>query len=99
MRRPRAVMAVIVLVAVVLAGVAIAGGDDETTDPPPRNGVEVPAETTTPSPGNPSSLPPTFVRCMADQGYDVDSPDDIHAAPPQVLETCFGTVHQGGGTP
>ena len=105
MRRPRAAIAVpvalVVLVAIVLAGIALAvGGDDETTtNPAPRDGVEAPAETTTPSPGDPSSLPPAFVKCMADRGFAVESPEDIHTAPPQVLQTCFGTLHQGGGTP
>ena len=104
MRRPRAVIAVplalVVLVAIVLAGIAVAGGGDETTtNPAPRDGVQAPAETTTPSPGDPSSLPPAFVKCMADQGFAVESTEDIHAAPPQVLQSCFGTLHQGGGTP
>jgi hypothetical protein len=103
-RRPRAVIAVplalVVLVAIVLGGIAVAGGgDNETsTNPAPRDGVQSPTEPT-PSPGDPSSLPPEFVRCMADQGFDVDTPDDIHAAPPQVLQTCFGALHQGGGPP
>ena len=105
MRRPRAVIAVplalVVLVVIVLAGIAVAGGSDNeaTTNPAPRDGVEAPAETTTPSPGDPSSLPPAFVKCMADRGFAVESPEDIHTAPPQVLQTCFGTLHQGGGTP
>ena len=103
MRRPRAVIAIplalVVLVAIVLAGIAVAGGDSETTtNPAPRDGVEAPTEAT-PSSGDPGSLPPEFVKCMATQGFDVDSPDDIHSAPPQVLQTCFGTLHQGGGTP
>ncbi|MGH2945379.1 MAG: hypothetical protein ACRDPC_03815 [Solirubrobacteraceae bacterium] len=92
-------MALVVLVAIVLAGIAVAGGDNQTTtNPAPRDGVEAPTETT-PSPDDPGSLPPEFVRCMADQGFEVDSPDDIHAAPPQVLQTCFATLHQGGATP
>jgi hypothetical protein len=94
-------VALVVLVVIVLAAIAAPGGGDNepTTNPAPRDGVEAPTETTTPSPGDPSSLPPEFVKCMADQGFNVDSPDDIHAAPPQVLQTCFGTLHQGGGTP
>jgi hypothetical protein len=99
MRRPRAVIAVpvalVVLVAIVLAGIAVAGGDDEaTTNRAPRDRLDAPTEPT-PTPGDPSSLPPEFVQCMADQGFDITSPDDIHAAPPQVLQTCFGALHQG----
>ncbi len=103
MRRPRAVIAVpvalVVLVAIVLVGIAVAGSDDDTTtNPAPRDGVESPTEAT-PPPGDPDALPPEFVKCMADQGFEVDTPDDIHVAPPQVLQTCFGLLHQGGGTP
>jgi hypothetical protein len=102
MRRPPAVVAVplalVVLVAIVLGGIAVAGGDDETVNPPARDGVPAPTEAT-PTPSDPSALPPQFVRCMADQGFEVNSPDDIHVAPPQVLQTCFGSLHQGGGTP
>jgi hypothetical protein len=100
MRRPRAVVAVpvalVVLVAIVLAAIAFAGGDDDTTTTNPLPGDATEA---TPAPGGPSSLPPQFVRCMADQGFTVETPDDIHAAPPQVLQTCFGTLHGGGGAP
>jgi len=39
-----------------------------------------------------------FVKCMADRGYEIASPADVHAAPPQVLQTCFQSLH-GGGTP
>lgn len=104
MRRPRAAIAVpvalVVLVAIVLGGMALAGsGDGETTtNPTPGEGVEAPTKTTTPQPGAPSSLPPEFVKCMADQGVVVESPDDFHSAPPQVLQACFGSLHQGGGS-
>jgi hypothetical protein len=104
MRRSPAVLAVplalVVLVAIVLGGIAVAGGgdNDTTTNPAPRDSVEAPTEAT-PPPGDPDSLPPEFVKCMADQGFAVESPTDIHSAPPQVLQTCFGTLHQGGGTP
>lgn len=104
MRRPRAVVVVplvlVVVIAIVLGGIALAGGGDEetTTNPGPRDGVEAPTDTTAP-PSDPSGLPPDFVKCMAEQGFEVSSPDDIHAAPPQVLQTCFATLHQGGGGP
>lgn len=50
----------------------------------------------TPSP-EPNALPPAFVRCMAEQGFPVDSPDEVHSAPQQVLQECFGALHEGGG--
>jgi hypothetical protein len=39
-----------------------------------------------------------FLECMAEQGYEVQSPTEIHAAPPQVLQACFESLHQGGGS-
>jgi len=38
-------------------------------------------------------LPPGFVECMADQGHEIESSADIHSAPPEVLQTCFGASH------
>jgi hypothetical protein len=80
-----------VTIAAVAMGVAFSscGGDDEkaTTTPAPRDAVETPAST-------PRALPPEFVECMAEQGFEVSSPDDIHSAPPQILQTCFGSLHQ-----
>jgi hypothetical protein len=64
------------------------GGDD---DRPARDTVATP--TATP----PSGLPPEFIQCMADQGYAVESADDVHSAPQEVLQTCFGSLHEGGG--
>jgi hypothetical protein len=45
-------------------------------------------------PSEPGSLPPEFVDCMAEQGFDIDSLDDMHSAPPQVLQACIGSLHQ-----
>jgi hypothetical protein len=71
------------------------GGDDP---PPPADVVETP--TATPSPSTSASgLPPEFVECMAEQGYDIESADDVHSAPQEVLRVCFGSLHQGGGGP
>jgi hypothetical protein len=98
MRRPRAVISVAVvlvaLVAIVAVALAAGGGDDEeaTKSPAPRG--ETTGESP-PPPNLPSGLPPEFVQCMADQGFEIESPADIHSAPPQVLEACFGTLHQG----
>lgn len=97
MSRPRPVTSVApALVALALA-VAACGGDDEeaTTRPAPRDGVEAPRETTPPS--APGALPAEFVQCMADQGFEIKSPAAIHSAPPQLLQACFGSLHEGGG--
>jgi hypothetical protein len=90
-----AVALALVLVGLVLALAACGGGNGETsTTAPPA--VEAPSGGATP-PGDLDALPPGFVECMAQQGYDVESEADIHAAPPGVLQACFGAAHQGGG--
>jgi hypothetical protein len=99
-KNPRTLIAVsaalVVLVAIVLGGLALAGGGNDTAEnPAPRDAVEVPTETATP-PSGAGGLPPQFVQCMADQGYAIESADDIHTAPPQVLQACFGSLHGGG---
>jgi hypothetical protein len=98
-RRPRTViaapLALIILVAIVLGGIALGrnGGKDSTTTRERRDAVETPTDTATPAPG---ALPPAFVKCMADRGFSVESPQEIHSAPPEVLQDCFGAVHGGG---
>lgn len=83
MRRSRALKPVPVLVgAVTLTLAACSGGDGEA-----------PSGTTAPSPGG---LPPSLVECFADAGFAVESADEIHAAPPEVVERCFEALHQGG---
>jgi hypothetical protein len=62
------------------------GGDDDDN----------PSGTTTPL--SPGALPPSLLECFADEGFDIESEDDIHTAPPQVVETCFNELHQGGGS-
>jgi hypothetical protein len=91
-RRPRALIAT-APVALALMLAACGGG----SNPPPSNGAEAPGEGATPS--SPGALPPEFLECMADQGFEVSSADDIHSAPPQVVQECFGALHQGGGAP
>jgi hypothetical protein len=91
-----------VTIGAVVIGLALSscGGDDgkATAEPTPSDGIETPSEST-PTPSAPSGLPPEFLKCMADQGYDISSSDDIHSAPPQVLQDCFESFHQGGGAP
>jgi hypothetical protein len=98
-RRCRAVIVLaITLVALALSLAACGGGDDGEATPSPAPQEVTPTETTTP-PGGAASLPPEFVECMADQGFDVETADDIHSAPADVLQACFGALHQGVGTP
>jgi hypothetical protein len=91
-----------VLTAAVLALVALTltacGGDDDeeaTTTPAP---AEAPSEQPAAPPSS-SALPPELVKCYADKGYRIESPNDVHSAPPEVVQECFGVLHQGGGTP
>jgi hypothetical protein len=89
MKRAAALAAI--LITVLLASlVAGCGGDDESTTtsaPAPQGplGGGAPAST--------QELPPEFVRCMAERGYDVSSSDDMHSAPPAALQVCFGALH------
>jgi len=85
----------LVTIGAVVVGLALSGctGDDEekaTTSPPPP--VEAPSGGATP-PSDPGALPPEFIKCMTDQGYEVESSADIHTAPQQVLQRCFGSLH------
>ena len=96
MRRRGAIVVALAALALALAG---CGGDDEkaTTKPAPPDAVEAPRETAPPT--SPGELPREFVECMADRGFDVESSADIHSAPPEVLQACFGSLHQGRGGP
>jgi hypothetical protein len=108
-RRPRAVLSValalFVLVAIVVGGLAIAGdgGDDEgTTATPTTTPATSRARSESAGPPSLGALPPAFVQCLADQGVDVESitseslVDVIHSPSGSA---CFGVLHQGGGAP
>lgn len=87
MRARMLVVLVLALVAAALAFAACGGGDDEETT------TTAPAVSEAPSGGAPPSvgaLPPEFIECMAEEGYEIESSADIHSAPPQVLRQCFG---------
>jgi hypothetical protein len=85
-----AVVLVVAVVAVLLLG---GGGEDgSSADPASSGGLEAP-ETSAPPSGDLGALPPGFVECMAKQGYEIQSAAEIHSAPPQVLQACFGAAH------
>lgn len=87
----------LVAIGALVIGLGLAGcaGEDEekatTTSAPP---VDAPSGSA-PPPSDPSALPPEFVDCMAAKGYKVKSSADIHSAPQQVLQACFGALHGG----
>ena len=97
MRRPRtliaAALALVVVLTLVVVVAAGGGGDDgeTTTSPTPTEAPSAP-----PSPGG---LPPGIAECLAGQGVKIDSPADLHSAPPQILQACFEALHGGGAGP
>jgi hypothetical protein len=98
-------VALLAVIAIVVVGIAIAGGggDDgeSSTTPAP---AAAPSDGAAP-PGVASQLPPGFAECLADQGVDIPEGADLNelfhggAVPPEVLNACFGRLHQGGGAP
>ncbi|HEX6577261.1 MAG TPA: hypothetical protein VF082_02760 [Jiangellaceae bacterium] len=86
MRRSRAIRAARAVLGALAVTLVACGGDDDDT----------PSGTTTPP--SPGALPPGLLECFADEGFDIESQDDIHTAPPQVVETCFNELHRGGGS-
>jgi hypothetical protein len=93
-RRARGLIAAaLALVAFALSLPACGGGDDAktTTSPAPSkapNGQSVPPSL--------SSFPPGFVKCLADQGIDVDAVTDVSAVihSPEGSR-CFDQLHGG----
>jgi hypothetical protein len=85
-RRVRTLIALAVVLLMLAFALAACGGSDDTstttTTAGAPNGDAAP-------PSSLGALPPGFVQCMADKGFGVDSPDDIHSAPPEVLQACF----------
>jgi hypothetical protein len=104
-RRPRPAVAValalVVLVAIVVGGIALAGGDDEESKEasPPASEAPLGDGGGGTAPPGPGALPPALLECFADKGYAIQSPAELHSAPPQVVQECFGALHQGGGAP
>jgi hypothetical protein len=83
------------LLALVALGIAGCGDGADA----PRDRVEAPGATTSDTTSAPESLPPQFVKCMADRGYEIKSSADIHSAPPKIVQACFEAAHQGGRAP
>jgi ABC-type glycerol-3-phosphate transport system substrate-binding protein len=94
-------MPALALVATVLLLAACGGGDDDesttTTDSAPATTAPAPSQGTPPPSGG--QLPPQLVECFEDKGIEVDSVDEIHSAPPEVVQECFSALHGGGGPP
>jgi hypothetical protein len=115
MRRPKTVlsvaMALVVLVAIVVGGIAIAcsSGDDggENATPASASPRSDPPGGSVAPPGGLGGFPPQFLQCLKDRGVDVEGlegedPSDIFhggAVPPEVLNACFGVLHGGSGAP
>lgn len=97
-RRPTILLLAMALVAVALVLGACGGGDDDdaTTANPAPSAESPSGDATPPSLG---ALPPGIAECIADQGFELESPDQLHSVPEQVLQTCFNALHQGGAAP
>ena len=82
------------IAAIVVIGLALTGcgADDDAT-------TAEPSPTVTATPSTAGGLPPEFLACMAREGFPVESAGDVHSAPEAVLQLCFGSLHEGGGTP
>lgn len=96
MRRRIVVALALALTTLALTLAACGGDDDESATPTPSTSTApsagAPSGGTPPS-GDLGALPPGFVECMRQQGYEITSSADIHSAPPEVLQACFGAAH------
>jgi hypothetical protein len=101
-RRPRAAIAVALAVLALALMLAACGGDDDdegtTTSAAPSSEFPPPSGSASPPSAGGLQLPPGIAECLADQGFDID-PSELHSVPPEVLNACFGALHQGGGAP
>ncbi len=99
MRRRAALAVAVSVVALALGGCGGDDGDEATATPSSPAQVESPSGGAAAPPSAAGPLPPQFIDCMAEQGYAMSSPADVHSAPPEVLQMCFGSLHGGGGAP
>ena len=91
-----AIVAALALAAVIAA----CSGDDSDDSPQPKPpAADAPPDSGGATPPSADQLPPEFMKCMADQGFPIESPDQIHSAPRQILQACFGALHGGGDGP
>ena len=90
--RLRVTVAVVAL-ALVLAACSGDDAEDKPRATPPASDAQRGGGGGTP--GDAGQLPPKFMECMADQGFPIKSLDEVHSAPQQVLQTCFGALHGG----
>jgi hypothetical protein len=80
--------------------VACVGDDEENKEATPPASESPPRDDSgSTTPPSPNALPPELLECFAERGYAIESPTEIHSAPPQVVQECFGVLHQGGGAP
>ena len=104
MSRPRVVIliavALVALVAILIGGIAIAGGsgDGETTTTPTTTAAPSDAPGESAVPPALRAFPPQFLQCLRDRGVDLkglDSNELLHGGgvPPQVLTACFEALH------
>ena len=94
----RLLVAILLTVAMAASIVGCGGGDNDKDAATTQTPADTPAPLApTAAPHSVSELPHAFVQCMAERGFTVTSSEDIHSAPPDVLQTCFGTLHGGGG--
>jgi PBP1b-binding outer membrane lipoprotein LpoB len=101
-RRLRTAIAIAVALVALALVLAACGGEDDpeaSTSPAPPQDVDTATETAPPSAPSAGQLPAEFIDCMAEQGFKIESSADVHSAPAQVLQACFGALHQGGGAP
>jgi hypothetical protein len=95
--RPLAALVAMVALALLIGACSGDDGDDNSPASPPAS-VAPPGDGGA-APPSAGQLPPEFMQCMADQGFPIESPDDVHSAPQAILQACFGAFHGGGGGP
>jgi hypothetical protein len=92
--RRLAIALVLALVGLALTLAACGGDDEETTTTTPAPAVEAPSGGTAP-PNAPGSGDPV-IECMAEQGFEVESPADLNTPEEQqALQACLGPLHGG----
>jgi len=94
-RRGPLLSAIVTLIAPALVIGACSGDDDGDDNPAPPPAADTAPGDEGSTPLSAGELPPAFMRCMAKQGFPIESPDEIHSAPQQVLQACFWTLPGG----